>query len=160
MSYAFMPSRPTTAYASCKAKGTAGPGRSILNQVSNKLFGTLEEAEQPQFDDSGLPACKVISAKLQLFIVCRLGKSFASLHYQYLSSHVDYCADRMWQFCPLIFILTYETCNLFEGIPHSHFKLVTACLRNAISRRSEHSSYSEYHRQQLLPSDSIWYPVP
>jgi hypothetical protein len=81
--------RPTP-YASYKAKGTLGPGRSILNQVSNKLVGTLEEAEQPQFDDNGVPACKVISAKLQLFIVCRLGKSFASLHCQYLSSHADY----------------------------------------------------------------------
>lgn len=124
--------RPTPAYASCKAKGTAGPGRSILNQVSNRLFGTLEEAEQPQFDDNGVPACKVISAKLQLFIVCRLGKSFASLHCQYLSLHVDYYSDRLWQFCPLIFIFSFETCNLSDNIPHIHFNLVTACLRDAL----------------------------
>lgn len=98
MSCTYIPSRSTPAYGSCKAKGTAGPGRSILNQVSSKLFGTLEEAEQPHYDDNDVPACKVISAKLQLFIVCRLGKSSTRHHCQYLSSHVDYFADRLWLF--------------------------------------------------------------
>lgn len=160
MSCALMPSRPAPAYAFCKAKGSLGPGRSILNQVSNKLFGILEEAEQSQFDDIGVPACKVISAKLQLFIVCRLGKSFASLHCLYLSSHDDYYADRLWQLRSLILSFAFKTCILSETIPRLLFNLVTACLRDALSRRSEHSSYSEYHRQQLLPGDSIRYPVP
>ena len=74
MSSAYTSPPSTPVCVAYKGKATQGPARSILNQVSTKIFGTLDEAEQPQDDDSNFPACKDISAKLQLFIVCRLGK--------------------------------------------------------------------------------------
>ena len=137
------------ALAPYTARGTLGSGKSLLNHVSNKIFGTLyleQEAEEPQDDDGTWAARKDIQAKLQLFIVCRLGMLLACNHCQQVLPRkicfTDTPLDCKWKHLIADLVLLLQDISSRTFLPHTflcffHLSCLCTHFSETISREDQ-----------------------